>query len=411
MGRGKMIQRNGILLGRVVVAIAFVLAVVVVGAGCRKGGPPPARGPAEVAVVTIAPERVVLTTELPGRTAPFLVAEVRPQVSGILHERLFEEGADVKAGDLLYQIDPAQYQAAFDQAEGGPRRWPRPTSRRSAPGPSASRISSPSAPSASRTYDDAAAALAAEPRPRWRRAARRWRAPASTSPTRRSRRRSRGAIGSSNVTVGALVTAYQPVPLAVDPAARPDLRRRDPVQRRPPAPAARLAERHAQARAADSERQGHGSSSRTARPTRSRARSSSGTSRWTRRTGSVTLRHGLPQPRPRPAARHVRARGRRGGGERAGDPRPAAGRHPRRARATPIAWVVDADGKVEQRHARARPRHRRPWLVTKGLAAGDRVIVEGLQKVRPGDPVKAVPFAPRRPRPRLTGDACRAGTK
>ena len=82
-------------------------------AGCGKpksAGPPPS-GPPEVGVVTIEPQRVAVTTELAGRTSAFLVAEVRPQVSGIIQERLFTEGSDVKAGDVLYRIDTATYQA------------------------------------------------------------------------------------------------------------------------------------------------------------------------------------------------------------------------------------------------------------------------------------------------------------
>jgi membrane fusion protein (multidrug efflux system) len=63
------------------------------------------------------PERTVLTTELPGRTSAYLVAEIRPQVNGLIQSRLFQEGATVKAGDLLYQIDPAPYRAAHNQAK------------------------------------------------------------------------------------------------------------------------------------------------------------------------------------------------------------------------------------------------------------------------------------------------------
>ena len=69
-----------------------------------------------MAVVTIQPQQVVITTELPGRTSAYLVAEVRPQVSGIIQKRLFTEGSDVKAGQVLYQIDPAPFQAALDNA-------------------------------------------------------------------------------------------------------------------------------------------------------------------------------------------------------------------------------------------------------------------------------------------------------
>lgn len=64
--------------------------------------------------MTVQPQRVTLDTELPGRTVPFLVADVRPQVNGIIKARRFREGSDVKAGEALYQIDPATYQAAYD---------------------------------------------------------------------------------------------------------------------------------------------------------------------------------------------------------------------------------------------------------------------------------------------------------
>ncbi len=68
-------------------------------------------------VLTIAPQKVVLTTELVGRTAPHLVAEVRPQVGGIIQKRLFVEGSKVEAGQVLYRINPAVYQAAYASAE------------------------------------------------------------------------------------------------------------------------------------------------------------------------------------------------------------------------------------------------------------------------------------------------------
>jgi membrane fusion protein (multidrug efflux system) len=78
---------------------------------------PATGGPVEVSVLTLHPQPVHLAVELPGRTAAFRVAEVRPQVSGIIQKRLFTEGSEVKAGQLLYQIDPAIYQANFDSAK------------------------------------------------------------------------------------------------------------------------------------------------------------------------------------------------------------------------------------------------------------------------------------------------------
>jgi len=93
----------------------LVLALVPGWTGCGREKTPPRPAP-EVAVVTIEPQIVTLTSELPGRTSGYLVAEIRPQVNGLLQKRLFTEGTDVKAGQVLYQIDPAPYQAAYKNA-------------------------------------------------------------------------------------------------------------------------------------------------------------------------------------------------------------------------------------------------------------------------------------------------------
>ena len=106
-----------------ILARSVGLALLATGllAGCGdKGGAPQGQGgmpPAAVNVVTLQSGPLMLTTELTGRSAPLRVAEVRPQVSGIILKRLFTEGSDVKAGDLLYQIDPAVYQAAVASAK------------------------------------------------------------------------------------------------------------------------------------------------------------------------------------------------------------------------------------------------------------------------------------------------------
>ena len=86
---------------------------------CEEGGKgaPGSSGPREVVIIKLEPRREVYTTALAGRIASFQVAEVRPQVGGILQQRLFTEGADVKAGQALYQIDPAPYEAALDSAQ------------------------------------------------------------------------------------------------------------------------------------------------------------------------------------------------------------------------------------------------------------------------------------------------------
>jgi len=93
----------------------FLIALTM--AGCGPAKPPATTPPVpEVGVITITPQQVGLVTELPGRTEPYRIAELRPQVGGILQKRLFTEGAEVKAGQALYQIDPATYRAAESRA-------------------------------------------------------------------------------------------------------------------------------------------------------------------------------------------------------------------------------------------------------------------------------------------------------
>ena len=94
-----------------VVFLSLLCGLILSGCNRSQQAPPPHRVP-EVAVFTVKPQRVVLTTELPGRTSAFRVAEIRPQVSGLLLKRFFEEGSDVNVGQLLYQIDPAPFKAA-----------------------------------------------------------------------------------------------------------------------------------------------------------------------------------------------------------------------------------------------------------------------------------------------------------
>eukprot|EP01030_Chromulinospumella_sphaerica_P034714 gene34714-biopygen22596 len=100
------------------VSHAVVLsATLLLLAGCGKaptGGPPSELAVPEVGAITLGAKKLALTTELPGRTVPFQIAEVRPQVNGIVKERKFREGSDVKAGEALYQIDAATYQANYE---------------------------------------------------------------------------------------------------------------------------------------------------------------------------------------------------------------------------------------------------------------------------------------------------------
>ena len=101
------------------VIVAGMMLIIGCGKKTTTSAPPP---PPEVGVIVVQPQRVALTTELPGRTSPCQVAEVRPQVNGIIQKRVFTEGSDVKAGEVLYRIDPATYQAAFASAKAAEAR-------------------------------------------------------------------------------------------------------------------------------------------------------------------------------------------------------------------------------------------------------------------------------------------------
>jgi len=102
---------------------AVVAGMMLSGCGTKtSAGAPPPSSPPEVSVIVVQQQRVALTTELPGRTSPYQIAEVRPQVNGIIQKRIFTEGSDVKAGQVLYQIDPATYRAAFDSAKAAQAR-------------------------------------------------------------------------------------------------------------------------------------------------------------------------------------------------------------------------------------------------------------------------------------------------
>jgi len=368
----------------------FLLAATaaVLASGCGRQAAPPPRGPAEVAVVTLEPEGVTLTRELPGRTSAYLVAEIRPQVSGLIQQRRLTEGADVKSGDLLYQIDPAPYQAVVDQAAAALA-----VAEASVPAlrSRAERLQGLVEIHAvgEQDADDAAAALAqAEANVLAARAAlESARINLAYTPIRAP---ISGRIGISNVTVGALVTAYQPVPLAViqqlDPIyvdvtqASADLLQLRRNAARTPFEVDKPEVRAVRLLLEDG----------TPYPLEGTLQFRDVTVEES--TGSVTLRMVFPNPdHLLLPGMYVRAVVDEGTSDRAIlAPQQGVGRD---VKGRPYAWVVNAEGKVEQRMLEVNRAIGDRWLVTSGLAAGDRVIVEGLQKVRPGDPVRAVPFA------------------
>lgn len=368
--------------------------------GCKSKVVSPPPGPTEVATVTVRPERIVLTTELPGRTSAYLVAEIRPQVNGLIRSRLFQEGARVTAGDLLYEIDPAPYQAAHTQAKAALATAEADLLTAEANLPAlrsrAERYSGLAAIHAvgQQDYDDANAALRqAEATVVSRKA--------SIEVSRAALDSARinlsytpikapisGRIGKSSITVGALATAYQASPLAVVQQLDPIYV--DVVQAN--ADLLRLRRNLESGRLQrDGSLQGRVSlvlEDGTVYPTKGTLQFRDVTVDPT--TGSVTLRLVFANPNeillPGMFVRAVVEEGVRA--QAILVPQQGVSRDPK---GNPVAWVVGKDEKVERRTLELDRAIGNKWLVTKGLAADDRLIVEGTEKVRPGVQVHAVP--------------------
>jgi len=357
--------------------------------GCGKSksqGQKAAAGPPEVGVMTIQPQRVAITTELSGRTSAFLVAEVRPQVSGIVQKRVFTEGSDVKAGQVLYQIDPATYQAAFASAKASEARAEAnliPARLKEERYKELVKIRAVS----QQDYDDAhaslrqaeaevAAAGAAVETARINLAYTKVTAPIS------------GRIGKSSVTTGALVTANQAAPLAT--IQQLSSMYVDVTQSS--ADLLRLQQNLAS-----------GQLQRGGAQTRVKLLLENGASYPLEGvlkfsdvtvdpgTGSVTLRSVFSNPKQvLLPGMFVRAVIQEGVKDQAIlVPQRGVSRNPA---GNPLVMVVGAEEKVEPRVIKADRTVGDSWLVTDGLGAGDRVILEGIQKARPGTQVKAVPF-------------------
>lgn len=367
--------------------LAAAFAGGIAGAGCGRQAAPPRGGAPEVAVVTMAPESVVLTTELPGRVSAFQVAEVRPQVSGVLKKRLFTEGADVRAGQALYQIDPSTYQAALDNARAG---LARSEAQLPAVRQRAERVRSllPDKAVSEQDVDDTAAALKQVEAD-----VQTWRAAVAAAEINlgycRVAAPISGRIGRSSVTEGALLTAHQPLALAtiqqmdsvyVDvPQSTSEvllLRRRLAAGLLRPDEAG---QNRVTLRLEDGTLYGHEGVFKfrevTTDPT----------------TGSVMLRIVVPNPEAvLLPGMFVRAVVKEGVNERALlIPQQGVGRTPK---GEPIALIVAAGDTVKQRLLTLDRILGNRWLVAAGLEPGDRVIVEGSLRARPGAVVRAVPF-------------------
>jgi len=356
-------------------------------AACSKdaAGPPP---PPEVTVITLAPRAISITDQLPGRTTAFRVAEVRPQVTGIVKKRLFSEGGEVQAGQQLYQIDPGSYRAALNSAQAALQRAEaqavsaRLLEERYAPLIAANAVSK-------QENDDAIAARA--------------RAEADVAAARAQVDNAKinvvytqvlspitGRIGRALVTEGALVTSEQQSPLAT-------VQQLDPIYvdiTQSSTEMLRLQRQLASGELVKTEDNqaevGLTLEDGTLYAERGRLKVSEVS--VDPGTGSVVLRAVFPNPkRELLPGMFVRAQLTRG-------TRSAALLVPQRGvtrnqKGDATVLVVDKEDKVAEKTVTADRAIDGEWLITAGLSSGERVIVDGLQKAKPGSQVKPVPAA------------------
>jgi len=337
------------------------------------------RPPQPVTVVTVQPETVTLTSTLPGRVAAPEEAEVRPQVEGIITDRLFEEGGEVAAGDPLYTIDPASYEAAVARAEAqvaqaraefGAAEKEAERARALVARNVASEQNLDEAVSA---RDAAAAAVQV--------AEAQLRSARIELDRTTIRARVSGEIGLSRTSRGALVSTSQTEPLAV-------IRKIDPVYVDVTQSAAELVRwRRGQAQEA------LGAASREVALTLADGSTYAETGSLTaaephvdEQTGVVVLRLQFANPEELLLpGMYVQVEMPTGTAEGVFlTPQEGVSRD-RRGR--PTALVVNADDVVEERRLTVLRDRGADWIVSEGLAAGDRVIVAGLQKVSPGQTV------------------------
>lgn len=330
-----------------------------------------------VHVVNNAP--LSITTELPGRTSAFRVAEVRPQVSGIILKRHFIEGSDVQAGESLYQIDPATYQAAYDSAKGDESKAQAAaaiahlTVKRYVPLLGTKYISQQDydqAVATARQADaDVIAAKAAVESARINLAYTK-----VTSPIT-------GRIGKSSVTEGALVTNGQSDAMAT-------VQQLDPIY-------VDVTQSSSDFMRLKQESLQHGGEAKSVQllMENGQAYSLKGTLQFSdvtvdESTGSITLRAIFPNPQHTLLpGMFVRARIDEGVNPNAMlVPQQGVTRTPR---GDATVLLVNDKNEVEMRNVVASQAIGDQWLITSGLKSGDKVIVSGLQKVHPGATVKA----------------------
>lgn len=364
---------------RVSLLSSLIISAVLL-TGCDNSGNQQAQPQApQVSVHVVHSEPLSVTTELPGRTSAFRVAEVRPQVSGIILKRNFVEGSDIKGGESLYQIDPATYQAAWNSAKGDEAKAEAAaaiahlTVKRYVPLLGTQYISQQEydqAVATARQADaDVVAAKAAVENARINLAYTK-----VTSPID-------GRIGKSSVTEGALVTNGQADAMAT-------VQQLDPIY-------VDVTESSNDFMRLKQESLQRGDDSKSVQLIMENGQpySLKGSLQFSdvtvdESTGSITLRAVFPNPQHTLLpGMFVRARIDEGVNPQAIlVPQQGVTRTPR---GDATVLIVNAQNQVENREVTAAQAIGDKWLITSGLQNGDKVIVSGLQKVRPGVTVKA----------------------
>ncbi|PPU69250.1 efflux RND transporter periplasmic adaptor subunit [Xanthomonas pisi] len=382
--------------------LAVVVTALLSACGSPPGGPPPEEGTPEMAVLTVQQQPVSLTTALPGRTVPYLIAEIRPQVGGIVQSRQFTEGGEVKAGQTLYQIDPATYRASYASAQAtlakaqANLRTARLKAERYTELAQIKAISQQegddTAAALGQAEADVAAGKASVETARINLAFARLDAPIS------------GRIGRSSVTPGALVTANQATALTT-------IQQLDPIYidvTQPSAAVLRL--KQAMARG-DLEKAGEGAAKvsllledGSRYPLQGQLAFSDVT--VDQNTGSITLRAVFPNPNadllPGMYVRAVLQEGVKQHGLLV--PQQAVSRN---GAGKPTVFVVGADHKLQLRVLETDREVGDQWLVRRGLKPGEQVVVEGASRARDGIEVKTVPWQPKG-KPAAAGNAAGA---
>lgn len=372
---------------RLMSVVVIVSISVLAACGNPPGGAPPAAGTPEVGTLSVQPQRVVFTTELPGRTVPFLIAEVRPQVNGIVLKRSFTEGSDVKAGQVLYSIDPATYKATYENNVAALAKAQATLISTRLKRDRYKELSAVNAISR-QDYDDAVAAVGE--------------GEADVSSARANVESSRinlaytrvdapisGRIGKSSITPGALVTASQSTAMAT-------IQQLDPIYvdvTQPSVALLRLKKAMAQG---DLEKSGASAAKVRLRLEDGSFYPLEGSLEFSdvtvdQDTGAITLRAIFPNPNatllPGMYVRAVLEEGVKDQGLLV--PQQAVSRD---STGKPQAYVVGKDDKLERRDLETDRAIGDQWLIRSGLNAGDQLVIDGLQRAAPGVTVKTVPW-------------------